>query len=407
MADIAIIGGGASGIISAISLLQKANINVTVYEKMPRILKKILATGNGRCNITNLYTNSESYWDKTDFVRFAIEKYSPNSNIDFFKSMGLLCKIEDEGRVYPLSSQASSVVNTLLIEAQRLGVKVITDTEITDIKIKNNQYILNNKFKADCVLISSGGKSAKSQGTNGGSYKLLKMLGHNIINPTPALTALCGADFPKSLKGIRAICNAELIIDDKKIYTEKGEIQFTDYGISGIPIMQMSRLVSTSKSKSISVKLDTLPDISQKELEKFLLARNQIKEISAENVLIGILPKQLSNYLLLKADIKKDAEFSFVPKTKITELSILIKNWNIKISNVRDFDFSQVTAGGADLSEFNNKTMMSKLKDGLFCSGEALDVDGKCGGYNLQWAWSSGRLAADGILEYLRSKNID
>ncbi len=399
--EVAIIGGGASGIMCAVSLKrEQKNIDVKVYERMPKILKKILVTGNGRCNLTNVNTDTGCYRGNTEFAKTALSKYPPESNIRFFESIGLLTKTEAEGRVYPMSGQGLSVVNALKCEAEKLGVKTVCDTEITKIEKKRNGFILNNKFFADRVVISAGGSAARAQGTDGGSFRLLGSLGVNIINPEPALTSLNAESFAKSLKGVRNICDVRLVIDGKTVYREKGEVQFADYGLSGIPIMQMSGLVSVSKSKNIVAELDCAPMLDRKTIEKFLLLRKADNpRETAESVMCGLLPKALGNHLMSVADIKKDGEIGEIDESRLIGLAGIIKRWRVKIQGARGFDFAQVTAGGADCNEFYKETLECKKIKNLYCTGEALDVYGLCGGYNLQWAWASGRLCAQGVLK--------
>lgn len=398
---VAIIGGGASGIMCAISLLRQSNnISVAVYEKNPRILKKILVTGNGRCNLTNVHANQNCYRGDREFTKTALDKFSPESNIAFFESIGLAVRTENEGRVYPMSSQAASVVTALLEEAERLGVKLNTSAEITTIEKRDGAFVLNGNLVADCVVVASGGSAQKQQGTDGGSFKLLSQLGVKIINPVPALTALNIVKFTRSLKGIRNICNVSLETGGKSIYSEKGEVQFTDYGVSGIPIMQLSSLVSTAQNDNFSVVLDCLPDMKKEKIIEIICASKQRNPLqTAESVMCGLLPKSLGNHLTLLCDIKKDKPVGEIGEKKIGELAEIIKHWVLRVESVRDFDFAQVTAGGADCGEFNPTTLECKKVKNLYCTGEALNVDGLCGGFNLQWAWSTGRLCADGILK--------
>lgn len=402
---VAIIGGGASGIMCAVSLKkQNKMINVTVYEKLPRVLKKILVTGNGRCNITNVNSSPAFFRGDTELADCAFSKYPPKSNIELFASMGLLLREEAEGRVYPMSGQASSVVNVLLSQAQSLGVQIITDTEIKAIKKTEKGYILNNGIKADAVVVSAGGSAAPKQGTSGDSFKLLESLGLEIEKPAPALTGVVCENFPKSLKGIRNICEIKLEADGKILHKEKGEIQFNDYGISGIPVMQFSGLVSKSNSKNIFAIIDTLPDASEQELCEFLIkVKREYPQRTAEELACGILPKALGNQLLLMCEIKKDTDLVSISENKLKSFAQLLKKWKIKIKAVRDFEFAQVTAGGIRMSELNPETLETKKYKNLYVTGEAVNVYGLCGGHNLQWAWSSARVCADAILKELKS----
>lgn len=395
---VAIIGGGASGIACAVALKQKnENTSVTVYEKLPRVLKKILVTGNGRCNLTNTNSSPEFYRGDRALIESALTRYSQRSNIEFFNSLGLVTRAEAEGRVYPASSQAASVVSVLLSEAVLLGVEIVTDTAVKSIEKKNGGYMLNGRFYADRVVVASGGSAAKAQGTDGDSFRLLKQLGVKITSPRPALTGVIIDGFPKSLKGIRNHCEISLIKEGRVIYTETGEIQFNDYGISGIPVMQLSGLIENDGSACI-ISLDFLPDFNKEYISDFVFTQQRnCPEKSAELLITGLLPKALGNYLLLEAGIKKDTALKDIPVQKLDRLTDIIKCRQYGSLTVRGFDYAQVTAGGVGSDEINPDTLELKKHGGIYVTGEALNADGLCGGHNLQFAWSTGRIVADSI----------
>ncbi len=399
--EVAVIGGGASGIACAVSLKkQNKNIGVTVYEKMPRILKKILVTGNGRCNLTNVGSSEKYFRGDTEVLQYAFSEYPPKSNIEFFNSMGLLTRTEAQGRVYPVSGQASAVVNALLCECERVGVKVLTDTEITEARRSGSGFLLNGKYRADKLVIASGGSAARAQGTDGGSFRLLKSLGIGVVKPVPALTGVIIDGFPKSVKGVRNICTAELFVGGQSRYAETGEVQFNDYGVSGIPIMQLSGIVAENTEKNLSLTLDLLPDTDKAELTRFLLGQKKAyPEKSAEEWASGILPKALGNYVLALANIRSAQRLCDIPDGKIRAFSDNIKRLELKPTGVRGFEYAQVTSGGVPKSEINLQTLECKKVKNLYVTGEAVNVYGLCGGHNLQWAWSSGRLCADAILK--------
>ncbi len=411
MTKIGIIGGGASGLACAIEILKnvqnKDDVKVTIFERLTRVGKKILVTGNGRCNITNINATKENYRGDSDFTEFALAKFSPQSNIEFFNSLGLYTRVEDEGRVYPLSNQASSVLDALRFECDRLGVETVCDYRAVHLKTVDTgvatKIVINNRDRYDYVVVASGGMAAKIHGTDGDSYDLLKMLGHKIVSPAPALVSLNCEDFTKALKGVRSICKMDLIIDGKKTLENYGEVQFTDYGLSGIPIMQLSRFVSVSPSNNISICLDTTPDFTKEQLVDYLNSRRSVDTGLCENMLGGIMNKQLCIVLMKECNIAPNGRVNELSNNDIEKLAKICKCWNIKIKNSRSFDYAQVTAGGADCSQFDEKTMESKLQKNVFCCGEALNIDGDCGGYNLQWAWSSGRMAGSTISERINA----
>lgn len=401
MTRVAIVGGGASGFAAAITVARAGKaFQVTIYERLQKPLKKILATGNGRCNLSNADFRLTDYFGDTDFAKNALTRFSPQSNIEFFESFGLLTKNEEMGRVYPLSGQAASVREALLSEATRLGVRILTDCEITEIQPKKHGFLLNGRYVCDKLILCAGGSAAPKHGTDGSAFRLLDALHIPIKTPVPALTALTCADFPKSLKGVRQTCFVRLFCENREVYAIQGEVQFTDYGLSGIPIMQLSRLVSTKSKAKFIIRLDCLPQISETDLYRFLeteAKRDGTK--SAGALLLGILPQALANALLLACPIQKDTPCKFLQAENLRLLAKIIKAYTFRVSGVRGFDFAQVTAGGADCAAFDPQTMRAKQYPNLYVCGEALNVDGGCGGYNLQWAWSSGRAAGEDIIK--------
>lgn len=411
MTKVAVIGGGASGLACAIEIMRKVNnkddVKVTILERLPRVGKKILVTGNGRCNLTNTNASVENYRGDAYFTERALNVFSPQNNIEFFNSLGLYTRTEDEGRVYPLSNQASSVLDALRFECERLGVETVCDYRAVHLKTVDTgvttKIVVNNRDRFDYVVVACGGMAAKVHGTDGDAYDLLKMFGHKIISPAPALVSLNCDDFTKALKGVRSICKMNLIIDGEKALENYGEVQFTDYGLSGIPIMQLSRFVSVSPSNDIYIELDTVPDFSAEELKNYLYLRRKVDKGLCENMLGGIMNKQLCIVFMKECGIAPNGRVNELADMQIEKLADIIKCWKIKIKNSRSFDYAQVTAGGADCSQFDDGTMESKLVKKLFCCGEALNIDGDCGGYNLQWAWASGRLAGKSIGERINN----
>ena len=411
MKKAAIIGGGASGLACAVEIMNsvrdKENTSVTVLEKLTRVGKKILVTGNGRCNLTNINAAVSDYRGDSEFTANALRKFPPKSNIEFFNKMGLYTRTEEQGRVYPLSGQASAVLDALRFECQRLGIEAVCDYRAVHIKTVSgsagDKIVINNRDRFDFAVIASGGMAAKAHGTDGDSYDLLKMAGHRVLSPAPALVSLNCRDFTKALKGIRAVCNVTLLIDGAEEYKTEGEVQFTDYGLSGIPIMQLSRFVSVSPSDNIEIMLDLAPDFTAEALNKYLLERRELSRGLCENLLTGIMHKQLCIVLLKECKIAANSRINDLSDSDLAQLTEKIKGWRIPVKNSRSFDFAQVTAGGGDCSEFDPDTMESKLMKNLYCCGEALNIDGDCGGFNLQWAWSSGRAAGRAIAERINN----
>lgn len=401
MKRVAVVGGGASGFAAAITIARKSkDFTVTIYERLQKPLKKILATGNGRCNLTNTGAGPADYFGDTAFAATVLKALPPESNRAFFYDMGLLTKEEDMGRVYPVSGQASAVRETLLCEAQRLAIKIVTDCEITEVRPEKGGFRLNNQYFCDVLLLCAGGSAAPTQGTDGGAFTLLRKLGHTVISPAPALTALVSKNFPKTLKGVRCACAVTLFCENEPVYQIDGEVQFTDYGLSGIPIMQLSRLVSTAPEKRFSVKLNCLPLIKPQALSEFLQkAAKQNPEKAALTLLEGVLPRNLASYLLLQCRIHNDTPVKMLSQKQIAAVTEKIQNFTVPVETVRGFDFAQVTAGGADCREIDSKTLQSKKYKNLYVCGESLNIDGGCGGFNLHWAWSSGRAAGEAVIK--------
>ncbi len=400
MTRVAIVGGGASGFAAAITVARAGKaFQVTVYERLQKPLKKILATGNGRCNLSNANLCRNDYFGDTEFAQSVLTRFSPQSNLEFFASMGLLTKTEELGRVYPLSGQAASVREALLAEAARLGVQIRTDCDITEIQPKHGGFLLNGQYACDKLILCAGGSAAPKHGTDGSAFRLLESLSIPVKTPAPALTALMCADFPKALKGVRQTCFVRLFCDNREVCSVQGEVQFTDYGLSGIPIMQLSRLVSVKPNSDFTVTLDCLPQMTETNLTDFLKKEAVRGEKTAGALLLGILPQALGNAVLLACHILKDTPGRALSVQSWHALARTVKSYTFRISGVRGFDFAQVTAGGADCTAFDPHTMRAKQYPNLYVCGETLNVDGGCGGYNLQWAWSSGRAAGEDIIK--------
>lgn len=404
---VTVIGAGASGLAASIACMRTfkehgINAKVMLFEALPRCGKKILATGNGRCNLTNKFAESTPYGGDKDFAKAVISQFTPEDTIAFFNSLGLLCRTEDEGRVYPMSGQAASVLDALRFENERLGCEIITDTKITSIKKKGKKFLLNDEFCADAVILAAGGKAAPKQGSDGSGYPLAQSLGHTVTKVYPALVPLTAkGDFFRSLKGIRAQGNIYMTLDGKELGEEKGEIQFTDFGISGIAVMQLSSMACaiTAKGKKPLIHIDFVPEMSEKELFSFLWETAK-KDIAAENLLSGIVPKRLGQ-VIMKMSTQKPLTCSSkeLTKSEISKAVQNLKDFTVEITGTRGFDNAQVCTGGIKCSEFDSKTMMSLITENFFAAGEVLDVDGICGGFNLQWAWASGIIAGKSAAE--------
>ena len=391
---IAVIGGGASGIVSAIYAKRINEKNsVTVFERSDRILKKLLATGNGRCNLSNASISADNYYSSNgDIMKKILAKFSPDEEKAFFSSIGIMLA-EEDGRIYPYSRRATSVLDALRFECDRLGVKIRTNSFINKVEKKNDFFMINGEH-FDRVILSVGSNAAPSFGTDGNGLNLLNSLSHKTEKFRYALSPVKVKENTKALKGIRAKGSVTLYSKDKMLRTESGEIQFTDYGLSGIAVMQSSRLCR----EGMIFSLDLLPELTKEELYKVLTDRKALlSHLKAEDFLTGILHKALCQYILSSAGIKPNTDVSLLTKKDISAMTDFIKELSFTVVSVVGKEQSQASSGGAILSEFIPDTLESLKCPGLYCTGELLDVVGDCGGYNLHWAWTTGYVVGNSI----------
>lgn len=380
---IAIIGGGASGVLSAILIKKYCKCDVTIFEKQNRILKKVLNTGNGMCNITNEKCNDTdnilNYYN-TDKIKSILDRFNVSKLKEVLDDLGLIIISDDSGRYYPYSKKASSVIDVLLREIERLNINVIVDTEIVDIK---EGFVLRDNYGGwhhfDYVIVSSGSKS--SINFENRMYDVLKKLGHAIVSTKASLVGFKVKENIKSLSGIRIKSNVSLYKDKNLISSSLGEVQFKDDGISGICVMELSRFYDKG---NYFIELDLMNEYSEKEL-KDLINKYYKKYKNINECLIGLLPKMLANEISKKSN-------------DINEVVYMIKHFKLSILDTYGFKFSQVTRGGVSLGSVDINTLESKILKNLYICGEALDVDGTCGGYNLHFAWASAYAVASNII---------
>lgn len=397
---IIIIGGGASGLTAAIAAARQGAA-VTVLEHMDRVGKKILSTGNGRCNITNLMMNETCYrCGQAWFPMKVIEQFPVADTLEFFKGLGVLTKSRN-GYIYPNSDQAASVLDALRFECERLGIQMITGCQVKSAKkLKSGIFSVQTdqgEFRASALILAAGSKAAPVTGSDGSGYELAKAFGHTVIKPLPALVQLrCEGKHFKQLAGIRADVHLRVVSEGRMLAEEDGELQLTDYGISGIPTFQISRYVSTALAakKPVTVFVDFLPSMEMEEMRTFM--RERVKQLSyrrCEDFMTGVLNKKLSGVLLKLSGISLETPVSRVKWENWERLIVQMKQFEAKVTATNDYAQAQICCGGADTRQICEKTMESKLVSGLYLIGELVDVDGICGGYNLQWAWSSGMIA--------------
>ena len=400
--EIAVIGAGASGLMAAIFAADEAQklnkrVKVTLYEANPRVGKKILVTGNGRCNFTNENVSCENFHGEVLLAEKVYSEFDKASVIKFFENMGLYSKSDFAGRVYPLSFQANSVLDALRFEIKRLGIDEVTETKITSLRKQGSGFILNDRYYADKVIVAAGGKASPVQGSDGSGFQLLVKHGIEITELYPALCPMTCFDFPKSLKGIRAQGKITVRSEGKLIAEDTGEIQYTDYGLSGIPSMQVSGAAAYALKhfkSDVYAYVDSCPAFTAEELtEKLSELVKTHPDFPGEMLLSGIMPKKLGMFLLSACSVNPEKKIGILHKGVIEKIVFTVKNKKYRISGLRGFGDAQVTAGGIKGSEINFGTLELKKLHGVYVCGEIVNVHGDCGGYNLQWAWSSGAVA--------------
>lgn len=399
--DLVVVGGCSAGLAAAINAKRiNSSLSVAVIEKLPRTGKKLLATGNGKCNITNIYALDHSYVNRK-FASFALNEYTPQKVIGFFESLGLLTYSDSCGRVYPESNMAASVVDALRFELERLKIDVLCDVPVTDIKKSDGGFIVNGDIFCKKLVLAAGGKSSAPQGSDGSGFELAKKLGHTVTETVPALVPLNSKpEITKPLKGMRARNVTLTLKGDKILAGTQGEILFTDYGLSGIAAMELAapaqKYINSVKQNPFTI-IDFLPDMSYDKLLDYLKKLSEIKGFSKiENLLTGILPKTVGIAICKACNLyKAERLVSELSEKDLRRIAEKIKNFSLEITGTRGFLNAQVTSGGVKTDEINEKTMESKICKNLYFAGEIVDVDGGCGGFNLQWAWSSGMLAGE------------
>lgn len=400
MKKIVVIGGGASGIVAAISGARKG-AEVVLLEHMDRVGKKILSTGNGKCNYTNRIQDKSCYRGKNpSFAWPVLKQFGFEDTLNFFLELGIYPK-EREGYFYPASGQASSVLDVLRMELSRLKVKIVTSCDIKEMNKTKKGFLLQTNqgsFHGNVCIIACGLKAFPKSGSDGSLFPYIEKFGHTFIDIVPALVQLkAKQSFFKSLAGIRSDILVELYVNQKLAAKDRGEVQLTEYGISGIPVFQVSRFAARAlaENKNTQAVLDFTPYLSMEELKKELNRRfyqNGTKK-DCEEALIGLFPKKLIPVFLKECEIEIHKNAGLLTERELKKLADKIKYMHITITGTKGFEYAQVCAGGVNTEEINPETLESRLVPGLYFAGEVIDIDGICGGYNLQWAWASGYVA--------------
>lgn len=393
---IGIIGGGASGMAAALAAAENQEVQVILMERQTRVGRKLLSTGNGRCNLTNLHAGAGGYHGSApEFARYAISQFPPEAALTWFRSLGLLTVAEDSGRVYPYSDQANSVVDVLRFGLEQPNITVKLGFEVEKVKKTPKGFRVEAKGEAvecDRLIVACGGLAGTKLGGSMSGYRLLRTLGHSCTKLRPTLVQLkSGWAGCSSLKGVRANCRAEILHNGEKTAESTGQLQFTEYGLSGPVIFEISRDVCQGGG-DWKCRLDFLPEVSADDLRGELTRRRE-SNLPVLELLTGILHNRLGRVLTQSAGLTLNAFVRDLSDWEIGQAVSAVKALEVSLTEPMGMDSAQVTAGGILTSEFEMTTMQSRLVPGLYACGEVLDIDGDCGGYNLQWAWSSGRLA--------------
>ena len=400
MKEVVIVGGGASGLTAAITAARNGK-DVTLIERNNKCGKKILITGNGRCNFWNTDENlSHFHSSNSNLLKEFITDERKNSILKFFDSLGLAYKTKN-GYYYPFSNQAFTIENALLSECKKLNIKIINDIVVEKI-IKKDCFIINpdkENIKAKNIIIATGSKAAPKTGSDGLGYEISKSLGHNIITSLPSLVQL-KADEPyfKNWSGIRTDVKVNLLIDHKYIKSETGEIQLTNYGLSGICIFNLSgeAAKALNQNKNVIISINFIPFASNPKIFLQTLNKNSYHKTISE-LLEGILHYKLVDIILKKAHLKRDLLLNTLTDNELNNLIKTLTDFQIKILDTHTLEHAQVCSGGIPLTEINSKTLESLKVKNLYFTGEIIDIDGDCGGYNLGWAWMSGIIAGKNV----------
>ena len=399
MKTIAVVGGGASGLAAALTAAEKPGRSVILLERQQRVGRKLLSTGNGRCNLSNTRTGLCHYHGASpDFAAAALDRFPPAETLTWFRQLGLLTVEEYGGRIYPMSQSANSVVDILRFACSRAGVELRTSAAVESIIRQGDRFLLSfgeEKLSADRVIIACGGAAGGKLGGVRDGYTLLSSLGHSRTGLFPALVQLTlDSEYPRALKGVRADAAVRVDTLDRILSESHGELQFTEKGVSGPAVFDVSRAVSTQGTKKIRFHANFFPGFARQEIVTMLRDKClRYPELESAELFTGLLHNRLGRMLVRFAGLDAHVPLADLSEESCRRAVSAACDFCQPVRGTENFDSAQVTAGGIRTSEFDPHTMESRLVPGLFACGEVLDIDGDCGGYNLQWAWSSGRVA--------------
>jgi len=402
MAEVAIIGGGASGMAAAIAAAESGVHRVVLLERQARVGRKLLSTGNGRCNLTNTGAALSNYHGAdTAFARHALEKWTPERVLDFFAGLGLMTVTEYGGRVYPLSNQASSVLDVLRFGLEKSNIELRCGVTVESVRRRGGGFLLGwegDSLYCDRLIIACGGCAGSKLGGVMDGYNLLKSLGHSRTALHPSLTQIrTKPEIPRSMKGVKVQAGVRAIKGKQLLAEGSGDLLFADNGVSGTVVFEISRAVATA-GEGLGLEIDFLESMDKSAVKRWLYSRKDARPAApAKEIFSGALHSRVGLALCKYAGINPESACSALSASQMDTLASAAKALPLEVTGVSGFESAQVTAGGISTSEFDPRSMESRLVPGLYACGEVLDIDGDCGGYNLQWAWASGLLAGESV----------
>ena len=393
--NVCVIGGGAAGMLAALTAAENGH-RVLLLERQSRVGRKLLATGNGRCNLSNYHVSPAHYHGGAGFCDFALSQFDVGETLQYFASLGLLTVSEASGRIYPMSNMAGSVLDVLRYALERPEIDLQTGQTVTAVRKMPEGFSIKTEtdtFSARCLILAAGGAAGSKVGGGMDGYRLAKSLGHHRTALYPSLVQLkTDPTYPRALKGVKAQCGISICRGSQVLARNSGEVLFTEYGVSGPAIFDLSRSVSAGGS-DLTCLLNFFPDWEEAEVLHWLSQRQAAMAAhEASTLLTGSCHTRLGQMICKSAGFTNQRAAGLT-RDDLRRIARQATHFALPITGTCDFDQAQVTAGGLDTSEFDPRTLQSRLVPGLYACGELLDIDGDCGGYNLQWAWSSGRLA--------------
>ena len=399
MKTVAVIGGGASGMLAALTAAENSGNKVIIFERQQRVGRKLMATGNGRCNLSNTELSINNYHGSDPgFAAYALSCFPPEKTLEYFRRLGLLTVREAGGRVYPLSDSANSVVDMLRYACLSTGIETVTSCRVEAVSRRGDGFMISageHSCRADRVIVACGGMAGGKLGGVSDGYALLCSLGHSRTALMPALVQVTtDPEYPRALKGVRADAELKIISEGRVIAESRGELQFTEKGISGPVTFEVSRAAACLGERKAAAHIDFLADYPAESVMEMLREKAAgYGMLPCEELFTGLLHNRLGKMLVKYSGISGGKTLAGITEDELERAACAARDFRLRIKGTEGFDNAQVTAGGIKTSEFDPHTLESRIVPGLFACGEVLDIDGDCGGYNLQWAWASGRLA--------------